>query len=146
MNEGTTVEGWGKVVYKGTGDNHLTGTWTAREFIVEPGSTNYFAVYGMTGDATTGFFFSTPTKPNAYAWATTNETTGVVAHHTAVNGSGTPVASEVTEGGEVLSDAGYEPEGWLPATVPGTVLTSYVNAGAVPDQRYDDEQLQISES
>ena len=39
-----------------------------------------------------------------------------------------------------------EPEGWLPATVPGTVLTSYVNAGAVPDQRYDDEQLQISES
>ena len=39
-----------------------------------------------------------------------------------------------------------EPEGWLPATVPGTVLTSYVNAGAVPDQRYDDEQLQVSES
>ena len=55
-------------------------------------------------------------------------------------------ASEVTEGGEALSAAGFDPEGWLPATVPGTALTSYYNAGAVPDQRYDDEQLQISES
>ena len=55
-------------------------------------------------------------------------------------------ASEVAEAGETLSAVGFEPEGWLPATVPGTVLTSYVNAGAVPDARYDDEQLQVSES
>ena len=55
-------------------------------------------------------------------------------------------ADEVKEGGETLSTAGFDPAGWLPATVPGTVLTSYYNAGAVPDQRYDDEQLQISES
>ena len=41
---------------------------------------------------------------------------------------------------------GFDAQRWLPATVPGTVLTSYFNAGAVPDQRYDDEQLQISES
>ena len=110
MAEGTTVEGWGTVVYNGTGDNHLTGTWTAREFIVAPGSTNYFAVYGMTGgDAGTGYYFSAPTKPNAYAWATTNETTGEVTHYTAVNGSGVPVESSVTEGGWPCTTATYEP-------------------------------------
>ena len=55
-------------------------------------------------------------------------------------------ASEVAETGETLSTVAYVPDGWLPATVPGTVLTSYYNAGAVPDLRYDDDQLQISES
>ena len=55
-------------------------------------------------------------------------------------------ASEVSEPGTALSVPGYPADGWLPATVPGTVLTSYFNAGAVPDQRYDDDQLQISES
>ena len=107
MAEGTTVAGWGKVVYNGTGDNHLTGSWTAREFIVEPGSTNYFAVYGMTGDETTGFYFSAPTIPNAYAWATTNSE-GVVTHHTATE-SDVPVASEVTEGAWPCVTPKYEP-------------------------------------
>ena len=55
-------------------------------------------------------------------------------------------ADEVPETGEVLSAVGFDAQRWLPATVPGTVLTSYFNAGAVPDQRYDDDQLQISES
>ena len=55
-------------------------------------------------------------------------------------------AGEVVQGGEVLSVAGFDAQDWIPATVPGTVLTSYFNAGAVPDQRYDDDQLQISES
>lgn len=55
-------------------------------------------------------------------------------------------ASEVAEAGEALSEPGFDALRWLPATVPGTVLTSYQNAGAVPDQRYDDDQLQISES
>ena len=109
MDEGTTVEGWGKVVYNGTGDNHLSveNGWTAREFIVDPGSTNYFAVYGMTGDESTGFYFSAPTIPNAYAWATTNSE-GVVTHHTATS-SGTPVASEVTEGAWPCVTPKYEP-------------------------------------
>ena len=55
-------------------------------------------------------------------------------------------AGEVTRTGEELSAVGFVTEDWLPATVPGTVLTSYVNAGAVPDARYDDDQLQASES
>ena len=37
-------------------------------------------------------------------------------------------------------------DAWIQATVPGTVLTSYMNIGAVPDNRYDDNMRQISES
>ena len=35
---------------------------------------------------------------------------------------------------------------WIKATVPGTVLTSYMNVGAVPDNRYANQMRQISES
>ena len=35
---------------------------------------------------------------------------------------------------------------WIPATVPGTVLGSYVNIGAVPDPTFADNQLYISDS
>ena len=35
---------------------------------------------------------------------------------------------------------------WICATVPGTVLTSYMNIGAVPDDRYGNNMRQISES
>jgi len=35
---------------------------------------------------------------------------------------------------------------WLPATVPGTVLTSFLNAGALVDPDFADYQLQISDS
>lgn len=55
-------------------------------------------------------------------------------------------ASEVKESGEVLSTAGYEPRQWLTATVPGTVLGSYLKAGALPDINYADNQLVASES
>jgi len=55
-------------------------------------------------------------------------------------------ASLVKSTGEQLSQTDFKPEGWLPATVPGTVLTSYVNAGAVPEPNFADNQLMISES
>jgi hypothetical protein len=55
-------------------------------------------------------------------------------------------ASLVPENGEILSQQGYRDEEWLVATVPGTVLTSYWNAGAIPDPNYGDNQLMISES
>lgn len=35
---------------------------------------------------------------------------------------------------------------WIPATVPGTVLTSYINVGAVPENTYANNMRQISES
>jgi Exo-beta-D-glucosaminidase Ig-fold domain/Glycosyl hydrolases family 2/F5/8 type C domain len=54
--------------------------------------------------------------------------------------------SLVTSDGAALSQPGADCQGWLPATVPGTVLVSYLNAGALPDPNYGDNQLQISDS
>ncbi len=54
----------------------------------------------------------------------------------------------VTEGGEIsLWQLRRDGDSrWIPATVPGTVLTSYMNIGAVPDNRYANNMRQISES
>ncbi len=35
---------------------------------------------------------------------------------------------------------------WLPATVPGTVLSSYFDDGALPDPNFGNNQLAISDS
>lgn len=55
-------------------------------------------------------------------------------------------ASEVQAGGVEIASPAYKPEGWVTATVPGTVLTSYKNVGALADPNYADNQLMISES
>ena len=55
-------------------------------------------------------------------------------------------ASEVVVDGTLLASALYDDTAWLPAVVPGTVLTSYLSAGAIPDPNFDDQQLQISDS
>jgi hypothetical protein len=52
----------------------------------------------------------------------------------------------VKDGGEALSKTGYHDADWLVATVPGTVLTSYVNAGAVQEPNFGQNQLHISDS
>jgi hypothetical protein len=54
--------------------------------------------------------------------------------------------SLVSAGGEILSKSGYNDDDWVVATVPGTVLASYLNVGAIPDPNYGDNQLQISDS
>jgi hypothetical protein len=48
--------------------------------------------------------------------------------------------------GAALSKPGFDVRDWLVATVPGTTLTSYYNAGAIPDPNYGDNQLVISDS
>jgi hypothetical protein len=55
-------------------------------------------------------------------------------------------ASQVEADGAALSQPGFHDEAWLPATVPGTVLTSYLNAGAIPDPNFGQNQLYISDS
>jgi len=55
-------------------------------------------------------------------------------------------ASRVEATGALLSQTGYDDDGWVPATVPGTILVSYLNIEALPDPNYGDNQLQISES
>lgn len=49
------------------------------------------------------------------------------------------------KGTEVSSDD-FDDSAWQAATVPGTVLTSYVNIGAVPDPNHADNLLHISDS
>lgn len=55
-------------------------------------------------------------------------------------------ASEVDARGEQIASADYDSRSWVPATVPGTVLASFMNIGAVPDPNYADDINQISES
>jgi hypothetical protein len=55
-------------------------------------------------------------------------------------------ASLVSGDGAALSQPGYDDDDWVPATVPATILVSYLNIGALPDPNYGDNQLQISES
>jgi hypothetical protein len=55
-------------------------------------------------------------------------------------------SSLVTAEGETISQPGFATHDWLPATVPGTVLTSYLDDGALPDPNYGRNQLMISDS
>lgn len=55
-------------------------------------------------------------------------------------------ASEVEASGEVIADNVFDDSHWVPATVPATVLSSYVNIGAIPHPNYADYVDQISES
>jgi hypothetical protein len=55
-------------------------------------------------------------------------------------------ASEVSSDGESISRPGFDNDDWIAATVPGTALVSYWNAGALPDPNFGDNQLMISES
>ena len=54
--------------------------------------------------------------------------------------------SLVTADGAALSKPGFHDGDWLIATVPGTVLTSYYNAGALPDPNFGDNAFAISDS
>ena len=55
-------------------------------------------------------------------------------------------AEQAAASGVEMCAPGFDDSAWLPATVPGTALVSYLNAGAVPDIYVDDNQFQISEA
>jgi Exo-beta-D-glucosaminidase Ig-fold domain/Glycosyl hydrolases family 2/F5/8 type C domain/Glycosyl hydrolases family 2, sugar binding domain len=55
-------------------------------------------------------------------------------------------SSLVNDGGESLSKIGFQDSEWIVATVPGTVLTSYLNIGAIPDPNFGENQLHVSDS
>ncbi len=54
--------------------------------------------------------------------------------------------SLVQANGETLSKPGFNDKDWITATIPATVLASYLNAGALPDPNFGDNQLLISDS
>jgi len=49
----------------------------------------------------------------------------------------------IADVGPVISTPGYDDSSWLKGRVPGTVLTSYVEAGLYPDPYFGDNQLRI---
>jgi hypothetical protein len=55
---------------------------------------------------------------------------------------------ESTATGKVISSIAnlYDDSDWIVATVPGTVLVSYLNNGALPDPNFGTQSLMISES
>ncbi len=55
-------------------------------------------------------------------------------------------AQQVSAEGPALSQPDFDDSAWLPATVPGTALVSFLNTGAIPDPDFDDNQFQISEA
>lgn len=55
-------------------------------------------------------------------------------------------ASLVPVGGEQLSIPGFVDNDWMIATVPGTVLTSYLNDGAIANPDFGDNQYAVSDS
>ena len=55
-------------------------------------------------------------------------------------------ASEVVESGAQISSRRFDDTEWMRATVPGTVLTSFVNAGEVPEPTYDENINLIPDS
>ena len=55
-------------------------------------------------------------------------------------------APSVKAEGMQISQAGFQPTGWLDATVPGTVLTTYVDRGVYPDPDYGLNNLAIPET
>jgi beta-mannosidase len=65
---------------------------------------------------------------------------------TAVGGWKMQDASKVASGGEAVSAAGFRPEGWYQATVPGTVLTTLVDNKVYPEPLYGENMRAIPES
>jgi hypothetical protein len=57
----------------------------------------------------------------------------------------TAVPKVMADGSQVAT-TGFETKGWLPATVPGTVLTTMVDRGVYPDPDYGLNNLAIPES
>jgi hypothetical protein len=55
-------------------------------------------------------------------------------------------APDVTVSPAAIAQPGFNNRGWLPATVPGTILATYVANGIYPDPGYGLNNLQIPES
>src|SRR5271156_6072772 len=55
-------------------------------------------------------------------------------------------AAKVAREASAISTAGFEPQGWYAATVPGTVLTTLVNNGVYPEPLYGENMRAIPES
>jgi mannosylglycoprotein endo-beta-mannosidase len=63
-----------------------------------------------------------------------------------INGWKMQDSAKVSAAAPVISTAGFDPQGWYAATVPGTVLTTLVNNGVYPEPLYGENMRAIPES
>ena len=54
-------------------------------------------------------------------------------------------ASFIKDEPKIIADSSYDDTNWIPASVPGIVMGSYFNFGALPDPLYGDNMRQISD-
>src|SRR6201999_4276144 len=62
-----------------------------------------------------------------------------------VNGWRLAAAPDVKQGGDTVSQPGFDTGKWWAATVPGTVLTTLVDRGVYPDPYYGLNNMAIPE-
>lgn len=55
-------------------------------------------------------------------------------------------AESIKQSVKEISQPNFNDSSWIVATVPGTILVSYLNNGAIPDPNFGDQQLQISDA
>jgi mannosylglycoprotein endo-beta-mannosidase len=55
-------------------------------------------------------------------------------------------SAKIADSAAIISTAGFQPQGWYAATVPGTVLTTLVNNGVYPEPLYGENMRAIPES
>jgi hypothetical protein len=55
-------------------------------------------------------------------------------------------APKVDSEGSAISQIEFKPQGWLDATVPGTVLSTYIDRGVYPDPDFGLNNLTIPET
>jgi mannosylglycoprotein endo-beta-mannosidase len=55
-------------------------------------------------------------------------------------------SAKIAAASPIISTAGFQPQGWYAATVPGTVLTTMVNNGVYPEPLYGENMRAIPES
>jgi archaellum component FlaF (FlaF/FlaG flagellin family) len=71
----------------------------------------------------------------------------LTSHKLSLNGNGWKIQNSlfIHDNPDQISKTGYDDSSWVPASVPGTVLSSYYNFGALPDPLYGDNMHQISD-
>jgi len=140
-----------------TDEIHLAGVANGRYVrllmtkLVEPGA-NYilseFEVYGRGGLVPVAQHDALPHPVASMAGSFLKSSTTPLDSAIPLTGGNWRLqrASLVPATGEQISMPGYAVSDWMVATVPGTILTSYLNDGAIPNPDFGDNQYAISDS
>jgi hypothetical protein len=122
------------------------GIGNVEEIPLRAASARHIRLVGMAGDER-GFVISEFEVWSARTIRPAHVPEPVVTRAGALITAGWSLESAMftTTAAESISSAAWTGADWLPAVVPGTVLASYLAAGAIPDPFFGSQQSQISE-